>query len=792
MVWIQKPFISFAAAFGLTIALSERFGPLAGADSTPLLIMFAMTLLAMRRTQISWSWLGIVVALVASALHADHDTRWHPLVYEVAEERRRFEIRGVIEKPARIIDERWSARLRLEEVDGEVLSTPIRIALRGNLPAPPNGVRIETFVEAERPAPDDFVDGRHRRRGAEREGRPLRARALEEFIELEAPGLIATVYQQVFDRRLELQERLLDELGDARGGIAVALLTGEKAWVHPRVLQAYNDTGTAHVLAISGLHFGIIAALVWFAALRVVRRFPRVVVRWGTRRPAGLIVALALSAFLVFVGAPISAVRAWVVAIMLIVSLSALRAFCPFHGIAWAFVLVLLHRPWSISDLGFQLSFAATIAILIFIDRKPVWLEKPLFGEETPWRRRLRVWGLSVGISTAATALTTPVILAHTGFVSLGAFWTNLIVVPVVSMLVFPSLLTSVALDAVGVPGALALARFAMDGMLAMAHLLEVSARLPWQSLVPGVPPTLATLTLTVATALLLARPRFEAAAALSAIILACSGWISVTHRHVDTPELHMIPVGQGDSLLVRLPAGDILVDAGGVLMGRDPGRAIVAPYLRRMGISKLEAVVITHDDIDHVGGVPAIRELFVIRRVIDGGSTPVALSGPRARLSFARARTCGSDNDSSIVTILEVDGRRSAILTGDIERCAERWLTTRRVESLVAQAPHHGSNSSSSTEFLRATGARIVLASAGRHSRFGHPHPEVLRRWRGYGSRILSTAQHGLVVLRWQDSLRIHATRPLWAARVYSAIPSAPMGHETTSGTNSVGSELR
>lgn len=767
MDWMRLPFIHFAACFGVTLTLLEHLGPLAGAPIEPIFVSAAALIIAMRRVGVSWPVCGMIAAIGLSAAHARADSHRHGLVFEIAEGRARAELVGTVVEPARVIDGRWSTTLEVESIDDDDMHHALRVRLRGETAVPQASSRIQVFAQLERPGPDEFPTRRHRRRTAEREGRPLRALALETPQVLDGPGAVGAALDGLSGRRRGLQARLLEELGELRGGMAIALLTGEKAWVNPRVMQAYNDTGTAHVLAISGLHFGIIAMLAWFASLALIRRSKTLMTRWGDRRVAGVAVAFVLSIFLLFVGAPVSAVRAWVVALLLILSLSSLRAFCPFHALAWAFVLVLVVEPWAIGELGFQLSFAATLGILIFMDRKPAWLEAPAFGEESAWRARGRAAGLSVGISTAATLLTTPVILAHTGFVSIGALWTNLLVVPAVSVFLFPALLAGVALDSAGFAAGLILAGFSMDAMLAFAHLLEIAARLPGQSLVFGIPPLGASILLFLATALLLARPRRVAAAVLTALLMVSLAWAATANRSPDSVEVHMIPVGQGDSILVRLPSGDMLIDTGGAMMGRDPGRSIVMPYLRRIGISRLHAVVISHDDIDHFGGLAAIREVVAIDQIIRDPPEPISVGTPAARLKLARARGCEGDNNSSLVTILEVEGQHRAMFTGDIERCAEAWITARRVATPVVQAPHHGSNSSSGDEFIGASGARIVLVSTGRHSRFGHPHPAVLKRWYHFGSRVLTTPRHGLVVLSWTpDTLRVHATRPIWAAR--------------------------
>lgn len=765
MLWMSQPLPRFATAFGIGIACIESLGWVGSQSVESALVAVALAAMALVRNKASPMVLGFSAALMVCAVHARADARWHPLVWEVAEERVEAEIEGTVAGSVRVIDDRWSVRLRIHTLDdapGEA-----SVVLRGRGAPPRRGAKIRTFVTLERPAPDDFVVDRGRRRRAERAGAGLVARSLEPVEELEAPSVVELPVRVLDARRRALQKKLLTVLGAERGGIAVALLTGEKAWVDRRVMQAYNDTGCAHVLAISGLHFGIVAAVIWWVTLLVVRRFRALRVRWGERRVAAAAVLFGLTVFMLFVGAPVSAVRAWIGASMLIASLLTLRPFCTFHALSSAFVLILAHEPSAIQDLGFQLSFAATFAILVFLDRKPAFLEAPAFGEESRTSRWRRAFLLSSGISTAATALTTPIILAHMGYVATSAFWTNLIVIPAVSTVVFPGLLLGVALEAVGIPWVgTNLMVFTMEVMLAMGTGLAEVVKWPLQVWVPGVPPVWMIAVLTVLIAVLIARPVRRLALGSMVGMVAILVGISAVHERPSVAEIHMIPVGQGDSILVRLPRGDLLIDVAGTASDWDPGRAIVAPYLRRIGVSRLEAVVITHDDLDHSGGVDAVEEILDVGRVVDGGDVPLAWTDGPWQVRMAQPPECTSSNDMSIVSLLVYRGKRRALLTGDIEACGESWLGGFDASAPVVQAPHHGSKSSSSPAFIRLSSGRIVLVSAGRHSRFDHPSEEVIQRWLMWGARIVSTARHGVGVLQFHpDSIQVRTRRPMWAA---------------------------
>jgi competence protein ComEC len=221
-----------------------------------------------------------------------------------------------------------------------------------------------------------------------------------------------------------------------------------------------------------------------------------------------------------------------------------------------------------------------------------------------------------------------------------------------------------------------------------------------------------------------------------------------VAHLELRTPpaalRLHFIPVGQGDATLVEFPGGErVLFDAGGTRFGRDPGRWVVVPYLWRLGIARLDALVVTHDDVDHSGGVPGVLSEIDVGRVV---TEPEPLHIPGVEV--ARLMAEGSSNDRSIVASIRQMGS-TALLTGDVERAAETaWLAAPE-QVTVLKVPHHGSLTSSSPAFLDHSDPVVAVVSAGRHNRFGHPHPAVVDRYRDRAIPLFSTARNGLIVVQ-------------------------------------------
>jgi competence protein ComEC len=429
-----------------------------------------------------------------------------------------------------------------------------------------------------------------------------------------------------------------------------------------------------------------------------------------------------------------------------------------------AALLVVVERPSAVGDVAFQLSFAATLGIVlltpVLVRRAPVL---PLRLE------------LALAASLAAQLALAPLLLAHFQRLAPAALLLNLAAVPLSSAVLLAG--TVVA----SCPPAWATAqRFAGDMAWLAAHALLRSAD-PVR-LVPALdvrlpPPPVWAVTLFVCGLIGLAAGRWtRAAVALTAV----GSLALVLGRRPPAPDgaLHLavLDVGQGDCLVIRTPAGHIwLVDAGGSSDGRfDVGEAVVAPYLWRLGVRSIAGIVVTHAHPDHAGGVPFVLRTFDVGEVWEGprprrdggyerldAALRAAAVGRRAVRRGVHADWDGVDvdvlgpaggpppwrtrNDDSVVLSLRLGAVRM-LLTGDIESRAEEGLAAGPVA--VLKVPHHGSRSSSTAPFLARTAPAVAVISVGRRSRFGHPHPEVVQRYLGRGCRLFRTDRDGTVTL--------------------------------------------
>jgi competence protein ComEC len=452
--------------------------------------------------------------------------------------------------------------------------------------------------------------------------------------------------------------------------------------------------------------------------------------------------------------------------------------------ISFSGLVILIWNPQYLFELGFQLSFAATLSIVYLHDRLAELCFPFLSGTSSRWLRWV-VSGLSV--SLAAQLGTWPIIAYHFQKLPVISLLANLLVVPLVGLAVslgFASLLLS--------PLSVSLARlYAAANWLVLntlMHIVRLASRLPFSCLtIPR--PSLLWVVLYYTFALLGANLKRSRAASRTFLFAGlCVLNLLIWHQALmgeAQMKVLFFDVAQGDAALVRFPNGrTMLVDGGERKMGWDCGEQILCPYFHRVGIDRLDVVVLTHADNDHVGGLAAVLEKMSVGLVLDSGARHLSstylrflalANSPDLSYHLVRAgdvlhidnrvevqvlhpteqfvaqdgRAPLGLNNGSVVLRLQY-GAVSFLLTGDIEEQAEgAMLRDGRVESCtVLKVPHHGSISSSVQPFLDALRPRVAIISVGQENKFGHPHEDVLRRYRRLNVIVRRTDQHGAVLI--------------------------------------------
>lgn len=541
-----------------------------------------------------------------------------------------------------------------------------------------------------------------------------------------------------------LRQRLLGVEAQGRGAGLAALVMGDGSGLTRQDWQVLQDTGTVHLMVISGQHISLLAGVIYLGVAGLAR--------WGIwpeRRPwlpwACALAFLGALGYGLLAGFDVPVQRACVMVALVLLWRLRFRHLGVWRPWLLALNAVLLFEPLASLQPGFWLSFAAVaILLLTFAGRLGRWRW---------WQAWSRAqWLIAIGLLPPLLALGLPI--------SFSGPLANLLAVPWISLLVLPPALLGCLLLPVPhvgegllwLAGGLLDGLFRLLGMIAGAWPAWVAPLLPWW--LWG---------LSALGALLLLLPSGVPLRVLGWPLLLLAIWPPEQVLPEGEVEVWQLDVGQGLSMLLRTRDHAMLYDAGARVGDFDLGERVVLPSLRKLGIRQLDLMLLSHADNDHAGGALAVWRGIDVARVRSGepGALPDALqaqpcesglgwqwNGVRFRLWQWPAAADG--NQASCVLQVEARGER-LLLTGDIDVHAERALLASplAVHTHWLQAPHHGSRTSSSMALLQRLRPTAVLISRGRGNAFGHPHAEVLARYRRLGVVVHDSADQGALKLR-------------------------------------------
>lgn len=566
--------------------------------------------------------------------------------------------------------------------------------------------------------------------------------------------------------RQELGERLRALLGDDPfAALITAFANGDDDDIPDAQWEVLSRTGTGHLVAISGMNIGLVAGLVY------------ALLRWLWVRPAASVLLvpapriaasgalLAAFGYAALAGFAIPTQRALV---MLAVALGGLllgRRTAPSVLLAAALLAVLAFDPLAVLAPGFWLSFLA-VAVLLYA-----------FGGTAGegWRERLYAFGR---LQWAVALGLLPLVLVLFQQVSLSGPVANLVAIPVIEIAVIPATLAGAAASAV-LPDALAvlplkLAAFALEVLWPLLERLAHWSGALWSR---PAPPLWTLLPAAAGVALLLA-PRGVPARWLGAVWLLPLLLLQPATPSPGTVRVTLLDVGQGLATVVQTASHTLVYDTGARLGSRfDMGRMVLVPFLRHEGVTRVDTLIVSHGDNDHIGGAASLRAALPVARVLS--SVPERLPEAQAcqagmawewdgvrfeilhppEADDARLR---GNNRCCVLRVASAYGR--VLLPGDIAARAERALLLDREDSLPAEVlvvPHHGSKSSSTETFLDTVRPRLALLPVGYRNRYGHPHPEVVARYASRGIALADSPSAGAIRVEFAaDGLRVERYR--------------------------------
>ena len=528
-------------------------------------------------------------------------------------------------------------------------------------------------------------------------------------------------------------------------GILVALAVGDQKAIEGDLWSVFNRTGTTHLMSISGLHVTMVAALLGWLVSFGWRRVPSLALRLPAQKAGVLAACLAALFYALLAGFAVPAQRTLYMLLVAAMALLSGRIVAPSRTLALALLVVLLIDPWAVLAAGFWLSFGAVGALL--------YVGSARLDERRSWQQTLRAWG---SVQWVATLASLPVLLLVFQQFSLVSPLANALAIPVISFIVTPLALLGAIIPWRPI---LALAHWVMDGLMLF---LEWCAVWPvWQA---PAPPLWAAVVASVGVLICLLPRRVPGRLLGTALLLPAIFW------PVDQPlfgevRVTVLDVGQGLAAVIRTREHILIFDPGPLYSAEsDAGQRVVVPYLRALGIDKVDVMMVTHRDSDHAGGTDSVLAALPVAKVYsslgEAASEPCRY-GQRwlwDGVLFEVLHPLSEDyvanrksNNLSCVLRIEAGGRRM-LLTSDIEARDEAALLQRDPEKLPAEVllmPHHGSRTSSTPAFIAAVGAQDVVTPVGYRNRFGHPKADVVERYEASKAKIWRTDRDGALTVQ-------------------------------------------
>lgn len=580
--------------------------------------------------------------------------------------------------------------------------------------------------------------------------------------------------------------------------ILEGILLGKRSDIPTETLDIFRNSGTFHVLAVSGLHVGLVAMFCYFGFSFF--RFPQKILC--------LLTIIAVLVYACLIGFRPSVFRASLMAILFLLATLIDRDTDYFNLLAFTALVLLLLNPLQLWDIGFQLSFVAVTAIVYLVPRmeKPLrWLWESTEDSSmdadtsilTKFRHTAVKWLVLSYLVTFAAQIGTMPLIAYYFFrgyplgIIVGPFAVGL-----VSLIVAVGLL-SVCLGFIWLPLAklFALLNHAIISLL--LALIGIFGQ-TW-GILKLTPPTFGIFVLYIAVCFGITHWRyvyrhFRSASLIGLSVVAIWIWNTAFHERGRLLEVVTLDVGQGDAAVVRFPDNQTMLIDGGIqrtyydekrqkMVDYDVGKRIIEPYLDSHGIRKLDMVVLTHPDLDHGGGLGYILQNFEVSRVL--GISDVLIESQTHQRLHTIAKTRGipyafpyagrieftptailnvlhpidatstdlldeGKNDDSLVIKITY-GEIDVLFTGDISKNAEARLIAygQDLRSEILKVPHHGSRTSSSAPFLDAVQPLGAIFSLGRNNRYNFPHADVVERYQARGSLQWRTDEAAAITLR-------------------------------------------
>ena len=595
--------------------------------------------------------------------------------------------------------------------------------------------------------------------------------------------------------RTQIREFLSVNLHSPAAEIAKALILGEKGEIPKELRERFSAAGVAHILAISGLHCGIIALVCFFLIKNILKCSTRLILSTDISKVSAFVTLIPVITYCFIAGHGVATIRATIMVITYLTAIIIGREEDLWNTLAVAAFLILVFSPSSLFDISFQLSFISVVSILYLTPRFSTPLfqhsQDPLEPPPPWWKKIIRRITLFLIVTISAIIGTAPLAAFYFNRFSPWGFLTNLVIIPLVGFLVVPLGLLASFFLFLYQPLAIFTVNIVQPLIMISISVVELFNQLPYADYRTATPTLLEIILFYLALFLLLnirksKKIRYGLALVIIVIVFNQAFWY---YQNNLSPLLRItsIDVGQGESTLIQFPKGaTMLIDGGGFYDNSfDVGGLVVAPVIWKKKIKKIDYLVLSHPHPDHLNGLVSIARIFKVKEVwtngekvytepfqefekiisekkikhiqIDREHPDLILNGVQIEFLHPPKTAChdrstgyhsGTNNHSMVTKLTFKD--IGMLFTGDIYQEVERELinTKTDLKTTILKVPHHGSATSSSLPFLKKVQPQIAIFSLGFKNIFNLPSHKVIERYQEQGCQIFRTDQDGAITI--------------------------------------------
>jgi competence protein ComEC len=591
-------------------------------------------------------------------------------------------------------------------------------------------------------------------------------------------------FVRLFEMRDKIKEAVTNSLTGPPAAILLAMIIGDTTGLTDEIRDAFMASGTTHILSISGSHLGLIAVFIFFITRFLIGLLPeklllQITMYTTPTKIAAVITIVPVIFYALISGAQTATIRSLIMILVYILAVLVDRGNDILNSLALSCLIILLIDPLSIHDISFQLTMVSVLFIALAIEVRK-WMTSEGRGDGEGFINSVKDKAAAYLFITIFVSLgTAPIVAYYFRQAAWTGLFANSIIVPFAGFVIVPlglfSSIVSVFTENLFLAG---VNKFFINLFYSIVRLF---ARIPYAEVHIASPGLFYLALFYMLLFFLFRQRRINWKSAVLILLMPFTLIARPLFVQLDRDfKTTFLDVGQGDSAVIEFPDKKVMIiDGGGIFSETfDIGRAVLAPYLWDRGIYTIDYLVLTHPQLDHVGGFPFLLEKMKIKEVWEngdeGGSIAyrrfdglikrkgilrrTALSDMKAdtegvKVSVIDSLTEGSKNDRSIVLKI-ANGDYSLLFAADIEKKAqEALLKYDGIKSNIIKVPHHGAMSSFNEEFIKAVSPQIAVLSVGFQNKYKHPAPEHVEAYEQNGARIYRTDRDGAILININDN---------------------------------------